>query len=56
MGTIRIGFTSDKPERLPDGMYHDDVHDELRTVVQAAVNAWYETRGKDLLRCEPDVS
>jgi len=46
-----------KPEHLPlkDGeqMYADDVVQELRGVVIAAVSAWYQERGKDLLDFEP---
>lgn len=44
-------------DELDGGLYADDVMDELRFVVQAAVDAWYEDRGKPLefLGCEPDV-
>jgi hypothetical protein len=56
---ITIGFTVNKLEHLPvkDGeqMYADDVHSELRDVVSAAVTAWYQSRGVDLLACEPDL-
>jgi hypothetical protein len=41
--------------RLPDGehMYPDDVVQEVAAVVQAAVDGWYQLRGKNLLRSEP---
>jgi hypothetical protein len=54
---IEIAFVVEKPEHLPsqDGeqMYADDVVQELREVVIAAVAAWYQVRGKDLLTHEP---
>lgn len=56
---IEVAFTVDKPEHLPskDGepMYADDVSQELREAIQGAVDAWYQTRGHELLACEPDV-
>lgn len=56
---IEISFTVDKPEHLPtrDGeqMYADDVSAELREVLQAALDGWYETRGRDLLACGPNL-
>ena len=56
---IEIACTVHSSEHLPvkDGeqMYADDVIAELSDVVQAAVTAWYEQRGHDLLACEPDV-
>lgn len=56
---IEVAFTVDKPEHLPprDGepMYADDVSQELREAVQGAVDTWYQTRGHELLACEPDV-
>lgn len=41
--------------RLTDGshMYADDVVQEVSAVLQAAIDTWYETRGKDLLDTEP---
>jgi hypothetical protein len=57
--SFSVGFTAHSSEHLPvkDGeqMYADDVADELRAVVQAAVAEWYEQRGSELLACEPDV-
>lgn len=54
---IEIMLSVPGPDHLPlkDGeqMYADDVVSELRDVVSAAVDAWYEERGKELLRCEP---
>lgn len=57
---IAISCTVHSWEHLPakeDGeqMYADDVISELSDVVQAAVTAWYEQRGNQLLACEPDV-
>ncbi|GGR51619.1 hypothetical protein [Streptomyces roseolus] len=56
---IKIAFTVDDPEHLPtnagEQMYADDVSAELADVVEAAVTAWYENRGKELLACEPLV-
>lgn len=57
--SFSVGFTSYDSDRLPekDGerMYADDVAEELRDVVQAAVTAWYRQRGHQLLVCEPMV-
>lgn len=56
---IAISCTVHSSEHLPakDGeqMYADDVIEEMRDAVQAAVTAWYEQRGNQLLACEPDV-
>jgi hypothetical protein len=56
---FNVSFTVHSVDHLPekDGeqMYADDVADEVRDVVQAAVNEWYERRGRELLACEPDV-
>ena len=56
---VTVSFTVDKPEHLPlkDGeqMYADDVAEELRDAVTAAVDAWYQQRGHELLACDPDV-
>ena len=43
--------------RLPNGerMYADDVVEEISAVVKAAIDSWYETRGKTLLRTEPYI-
>lgn len=43
--------------RLPGGefMYPDDVVEEVNAVVKAAVDTWYATRGKGLLRSEPFI-
>lgn len=43
------------PEKDGEQMYADDVVSELSDVVQAAVTAWYEQRGNQLLACDPDV-
>ncbi|MBV6697467.1 hypothetical protein KV557_10055 [Kitasatospora aureofaciens] len=46
-------------EHLPakDGqqMYADDVVQEIRDVMAAALTGWYEQRGHDLLAYEPDL-
>lgn len=43
--------------RLPSGehMYPDDVVEQVSAAIKAAVDAWYETSGKDLLRTEPYI-
>jgi hypothetical protein len=57
--SFSVGFTAYPPDNLPekDGeqMYADDVAEELSDIVQAAVTAWYEQRGHQLLACEPNV-
>jgi hypothetical protein len=55
---LSVAFTVHKPERLPllpDGehMDADDVANEISGVIKEALTAWYATRGKDLLACEP---
>lgn len=57
--SISVGFTAYDSDHLPEKngeqMYADDVADELSDIVQAAVTAWYEQRGHQLLACEPNV-
>lgn len=57
--SLQVSITTLDSDHLPkkDGkqMYSDDVVAELRTVLQQAVDSWYQSRGKDLLACEPDV-
>jgi hypothetical protein len=57
--SFSVGFTALDPEDLPEKngeqMYADDVAAELSDAVQAAVTAWYEQRGQQLLACEPIV-
>lgn len=57
--SFSVGFTAYDSDRLPekDGeqMYADDVAEELSDIVQAAVTAWYQRRGHQLLACEPNV-
>lgn len=56
---FKVSFTVRSSEHLPEKngeqMYADDVADEVRDIVRAAVNEWYEQRGRELLACEPDV-
>lgn len=52
---IGIGLTVDRGENLPDGMDPDAVCAEVRRVVEAALDAWYDERGHELLRTEPIV-
>lgn len=56
---IEIACTVHSSEHLPakDGeqMYADDVVEEMRDAVQAAVDAWYQERGHEMLACEPIV-
>lgn len=57
---IEIACTVHSPDNLPekDGeqMYADDVIEEMRDAVQAAMNVWYRERGHELLTHEPFVS
>lgn len=50
-----IGMTVYDSSRLPDGLDEDKVVDELREVVQKAVDKWYAERGHEFLACEPTV-
>ena len=50
-----IGMTVYGSDRLPDGLDDDKVVDELRKVVQRAVDEWYAERGHEFLACEPTV-
>ena len=56
---IEIACTVRSPDNLPvkagEQMYADDVVEEMREAVEAAVAAWYERRGSQLLACEPLV-
>lgn len=54
MSTLRVTITSKDPDYLPDGMFHDQVLDEVVDVLRRALKAWYDERGKDLLVFEPD--
>ncbi|MFJ6667433.1 hypothetical protein [Streptomyces sp. NPDC091383] len=57
--SVQVICTVNDPDDLPykDGelMYADDVIIELQEAVSAAVAAWYQRRGRELLACEPDV-
>ncbi|MBX9392260.1 hypothetical protein K4749_01265 [Streptomyces sp. TRM72054] len=57
--SFSVGFTANSPDNLPerDGeqMYADDVAEEMRDEVNAALTAWYQQRGHQLLACEPTV-
>lgn len=57
MRSINVVFTTPDCERLPPGMYSDDVAEEIVAVLQKALAAWYEERGNplSLVVCEPDV-
>lgn len=54
---VEVSFIVNDPDRLPpkggERMYADDIAEELRGVVQAAVDAWYRARGHELLSSEP---
>lgn len=56
---VSVGFTALDPDHLPekDGeqMYADDVAEEVSDVVNAALAAWFERRGRVLLACAPTV-
>lgn len=56
---IEIACTVHSPDHLPvkDGeqMYADDVVEEMRDAIEAALNAWYGQRGNQLLATEPMV-
>jgi hypothetical protein len=43
------------PEKHGQQMYADDVVQEIRDIVAAALTGWYEQRGHDLLAHEPIV-
>jgi hypothetical protein len=60
MLSFKVTFTVNDPDHLPplpngEARYSDDVGEDLRTWVEAAVTAWYKTRGHEYLACEPDV-
>ncbi|WP_055526022.1 hypothetical protein [Streptomyces graminilatus] len=54
-----VAATVHSPDNLPhkDGeqMYADDVVEEMRDAVTAALDEWYQRRGHELLACEPLV-
>ncbi|MFF9215616.1 hypothetical protein [Streptomyces viridosporus] len=56
---VEIACTVHSPDNLPakDGeqMYADDVVQEMREVVSAALDEWYKRRGHELLTYEPLV-
>lgn len=56
---IEIACTVHSPDNLPtkDGeqMYADDVVEEMRETVEAAITDWYQRRGRELLATEPMV-
>lgn len=43
------------PEKDGEQMYADDVVSEMRDVIQATLDAWYQQRGHELLTYEPLV-
>ncbi|MFJ9771179.1 hypothetical protein ACIRVF_08040 [Kitasatospora sp. NPDC101157] len=53
--TVTVLDCDHLPEKDGRQMYADDVMDEIRDVVAAALTGWYEQRGHDLLACEPDL-
>lgn len=57
--SIGISCTVHSPEHLPvkDGeqMYADDVVEEMRESLTAALDDWYRRRGHELLTHEPMV-
>ncbi|MHB9857634.1 hypothetical protein [Streptomyces sp. YIM S03343] len=56
---IEIACTVHSSDRLPtkDGeqMYADDVVEEMRELLGAALDDWYRRRGHELLAVEPMV-
>ena len=53
MYTHTVGYTVLDSEKLPPGIYQDDVVEELGEVVSKAVQEWYDRRGNKFLACEP---
>lgn len=51
--TIPFGIIVFDIEHLPDDMDQDDVVNQVRDVVNAALTAWYEAGGKELVAFEP---
>lgn len=56
---IEIACTVHSPDNLPvkggEQMYADDVVQEMRATVTAALDDWYRRRGHELLATEPMV-
>lgn len=54
--TITITLTTQDSEHLPDGTDHDDIVDQVESVINDALAKWYEREGgKDLLACDPMI-
>lgn len=51
--SILVSKSDHLPQKNGEQMYADDVVQELREVLGKAVDAWYQTRGKELLDTEP---
>ncbi|MFG1709215.1 hypothetical protein ACFLIM_39095 [Nonomuraea sp. M3C6] len=54
----RWSFTAsiNDSDHLPEDVSYDDVAAEIHEVVDGALTAWYEKRGRQLLACEPVVA
>ncbi|MFJ9847520.1 hypothetical protein ACIRYZ_45305 [Kitasatospora sp. NPDC101155] len=53
--TITVLDCEHLPEKNGQQMYADDVVDEIRDVLAAALATWYQQRGHQLLDYEPDI-
>jgi hypothetical protein len=53
--TVTVLDCEHLPEKDGQPMYADDVMDEIRNVIAAALTGWYEQRGHDLLAHEPII-
>lgn len=55
---VTVTVTTRDTEDLPEGVTHDDVAREVRSVIDNAVTDWYWSTGlggRDTLKCPPDI-
>lgn len=56
ISSILVAVTIKPPEKLPAGVHADDVLEDLREIVEDAVDDWWEHLGYDFCESAPDVA
>lgn len=54
--TVTVTVTVLDPEHLPYDITQDEVTEEVKDVIQEAIEGWYRHDGRGLVACEPDVT
>lgn len=56
IASVVIALTVKPPELLPPDVAAEDVIDQVIDAISKPLGEWYETGGRDLLLCAPDVA